>query len=194
MIKRGEAMKKQQQRMQKIIKGGVMLFLGCLLLSMLPTMTFASTPKTFHYVKRIPMPEKQQEYLYGLVRDRGLDYEDTLAVILQESSFDADSIDSGNYGYFQVNRVNHDSLADTLNTKNTPLNPYVNINWGTYMLSSLQEKFEDKGYTGRKLQEAVLSSYNRGENGYKKYGVAEQYMDRHDAALITIQKWMKNSQ
>lgn len=137
------------------------------------------------------MPQKQQSYLYNLVRDRELDYEETLATIMHESSFDSSVVASGNYGYFQINKVNHASLAKALDTANKPLDPYVNMNWGTYMLSNLYAKYEKNGLTGRSLKEAVLSAYNKGESGYKRTGKATKYIEKHDQALAYIQKLMK---
>lgn len=151
----------------------------------------AKTSETFQYVKDIPMSKKEQEYLYQKVVDRDLDYESTLATIFQESSFRSDVVDEGNYGYFQVNRVNHSSLAKTLKTPNTPLDPFVNINWGTYMISNLYQKYEKQGLEGRELLEAVLSAYNKGEGGYSRTGKATKYIEKHDQSLKYIQKLMK---
>jgi len=155
------------------------------------TQTPSSTPKQvqgFVYTDKIPMPYKQQEYLYNLTKKRGLDYKDTLAVIMLESTFRPNVVASNNYGYFQVNKVNHARLAKTLGTKNAPLDPYVNMNWGTFMLAELKTKFEKKGLKGTALKEAMLSAYNRGEGGYKKYGKATHYLNKHSQSLAKINK------
>ncbi|MBP1309287.1 soluble lytic murein transglycosylase-like protein [Paenibacillus sp. 1182] len=150
----------------------------------------AQTPKSFKYVKEIPMPKQEQKYLYQKVKARGLDYEETLATILQESSFHSNVVDSGNYGYFQVNKVNHAYLAQTLKTANKPLDPYINMNWGTYVLSNLYKKYAAKGLKNSELKEAVLSTYNKGEGGYKRTGKATKYIKKHDQSLKYIQKIM----
>lgn len=157
---------------------------------LIPSVAVAGTPSEFEYVEKIPMPLKEQKYLFEKVRDRGLDYEETLATIMQESDFSSSIVDSGNYGYFQINKVNHASLAKTLGTDNDPLDPYVNINWGTYMLSNLYKKYAETGLEGRELKEAVLSAYNKGEGGYKRTGKATKYIKKHDQALAYIQKLM----
>lgn len=128
----------------------------------------------------IAMPKEHQEYLKKLCQQRGLDYKKTLALIRHESNFNPRAVSqTRDYGYFQINISNHKSLAKTLNTKNDPLDPYINMNWGTYLLKNLYDYWRNKGLTGSKLDEAVLSSYNRGINGYKKYGVARQYVARY---------------
>lgn len=142
----------------------------------------------FVYTDKIPMPYKQQEYLYKLTKQRGLDYKETLAVIMLESTFRPNVVASNNYGYFQVNKVNHPRLAKTLGTKNAPLDPYVNMNWGTFMLAELKKKFQKQGLKGTALKEAMLSAYNRGEGGYKKYGKATHYINKHNQSLAKINK------
>ncbi|MFF2531423.1 transglycosylase SLT domain-containing protein [Brevibacillus sp. NPDC058079] len=153
----------------------------------------AKNTYSFQYVQDIPMPKREQEYLFKMVSERGLDYEETLATIFHESSFQSDAVEKGNYGYFQINKVNHASMAKTLKTENKPLDPYININWGTYMLSDLYQKYAKKGLKGRELKEAVLSAYNKGEGGYKETGKATKYILKHDQSLESIKQWMKKA-
>ncbi|WP_245595228.1 transglycosylase SLT domain-containing protein [Fictibacillus gelatini] len=150
--------------------------------------SFAQAKSSSFYSKKIHMSYSQQKYLYQLTRQRGLDYKETLAVILHESSFNPKAYSAGNYGYFQINKVNHRSLAKQLHTKNKPYDPYVNMNWGTYMLSNLTKKYKKKGYRGTKLKEAVLSAYNKGEGGYARTGKATSYIRAHNKALAYIKK------
>jgi soluble lytic murein transglycosylase-like protein len=134
--------------------------------------------KTQIYNPRIPMKKEYQEYLYKLCLQRGLDYKKTLALIKTESSFNPKAHGGNNYGYFQVNKINHASLSKKLRTPNKPYDPYVNINWGTYMLSDLYRYWKNKGIKGRQLDEYVWSSYNRGLNGFKKHGKAYSYINK----------------
>lgn len=139
--------------------------------------------------KNIPMDIKYQVHLYNLTKDRNLDYVKTLAIIKHESSFNPNAIGGGNnYGYMQINRVNHANLSKILKTANAPLNPYINLNWGTYMLEKLYRKFEAQGLTGDKLDRAVWSAYNKGEGGYKRTGEATKYIQKTKADI----KWIEN--
>lgn len=131
------------------------------------------------YIKSLPMPYEHQKYLYEMTKKRGLDYKETLAFIGHESEFNPNAQGANNYGYFQISSVNHSSLASKLGTKVTPFDPYVNINWGTYMISELYKKYGNK--------DAVLSAYNKGEGGYAKTGKATAYIQKHNQVLNKIQ-------
>lgn len=143
----------------------------------------------FEYNPEIPMPKEHQAYLYKLSKERGIDYEKALAIIKHESGFDPNEIsETDDYGYFQVNKINHERLSEALNTPNDPLDPFVNINWGTYLLAELYEKWKEKGYRGNRLDEIVWSCYNRGERGYYENGVATNYVKKVRSALQEIQR------
>jgi hypothetical protein len=140
------------------------------------------------YNANIPMPKEHQEYLYKLCKERGLDFKKTLAVIKHESVFDSNATNATNdYGYFQVNLVNHKALSNKLGTENSPLNPYINMNWGTYMLADLYQHWSKQGYSGQGLDEAVWSSYNKGLTGFKKYGQATEYIYKMNDAIAYIE-------
>lgn len=142
----------------------------------------------FVYNPEIPMPKEHQSYLYKLSKERQIDYAIALAIIKHESGFDPNKISKTNdYGYFQINKINHESLAKTLNTPNDPLDPYININWGTYMLGQLYSKWS-KEYAGKQLHEIVWSCYNLGEFGYKKHGIATKYVKKVNLALEEIKE------
>ena len=125
------------------------------------------------------LPKAHQSYLLKRTKELGLDYQKALAVMKTESGFNPNVISSTNdYGYFQINKINHARLIKTLGSPNTPLDPYVNIDWGTFMLAELYEYWGSKGVTGNELDEYVWSSYNRGLGGFKKYGKVEQYIQK----------------
>lgn len=128
------------------------------------------------------MPYEHQKYLYEMSKKRGLDYKETLAFIGHESEFNPNAKGANNYGYFQISSVNHNQLANALGTKLAPFDPYVNINWGTYMLSELYKKYGNK--------DAVLSAYNKGEGGYAKTGKAVAYIQKHNQVLARINAMM----
>lgn len=142
-------------------------------------------PKSI-YNKNIDMPKSHQEFLYMLCEKRGLNYKKTLAVIQHESGFNPNATNATHdFGYFQVNQVNHATLAQKLHTENNPFNPYINMKWGTYLLSELYKDYESQGYKGQGLDDAVWSSYNKGKAGFYKYGHAEGYIYK---MKISIQK------
>jgi len=141
----------------------------------------------FEYEAEIPMPIAHQEYLYDLCMERGLDYKKALAIIQHESVYNSYIVsDTNDYGYFQINTVNHERLANTLQTANNPLDPYININWGTYMLSDLYEYWSKQGITGDALDVYVWSSYNKGLTGFKKYGPADEYVEKVRVAFEEV--------
>lgn len=140
------------------------------------------------YNPNIPMPKEHQEYLYKLTKKHGLDFKKTLAVIKHESKFDANVVnETHDYGYFQVNQINHPSLSKKLGTPNQPLDPYINMQWGTYMLADLYTYWSQRGYSGQGLDDAVWSSYNRGLGGFKKNGYATEYIQKMKGAIVFVQ-------
>ena len=139
------------------------------------------------YNPEIPMPKEHQEYLYKLCQEYGLEYKKTLAVIQHESVFDPNATNATNdFGYFQINQVNHATLSEKLQTENNPFNPYVNMQWGTHMLSDLYTYWSSKGYHGQGLDDAVWSSYNRGKTGFLENGHAVAYINKMKASIETI--------
>lgn len=144
------------------------------------------------YNHNIPMPKAHQEYLYQLCKERGLDYIKTLAIIKHESKFNPNIINqkTQDYGYFQINIMNHKDLSKKLHTEDNPLNPYVNINWGTHKLAELYQYWKSKGYKGDRLDEAVWSSYNKGIYGFQKHGHAVKYIQKIRESIKEIQEMM----
>lgn len=140
----------------------------------------------FVYIENISFPKEHQEYLYELCIERGLDYLKTLAVLKHESQFDPRAYYKSSYGYMQIHKVNHSNLSKALGTANSPYDPYVNINWGTHMLKNLYDTFTAEGISDEitdgeafsKLDKYVMSAYNRGLGGFKKYGEAVSYLQK----------------
>lgn len=145
--------------------------------------------KNFKYNVKNPLPKKHQEYLYKLCVQRGLDYYKVLAIIKTESNFKPNARSRESYGYFQIAKINHKSFAKTLKTKNAPLDPYVNLNWGTYELSKLYKYWKARGVSGDKLDNYVWSSYNKGLYGFKKKGLATSYIKIVRKNLNIVKKW-----
>ncbi len=151
------------------------------------TLTAAAVTKNGNYYhKKLPLSRMQQLYLYELSIKRKLNYVDMLAFIHHESTFRANARGGKNYGYFQINKINHARLSKVLKTKNAPNDPYVNMNWGTYMISELYTKYKKKGLKGTALKNAVLSAYNKGEGGYARTGLAKAYIKKHNQSLAYV--------
>lgn len=125
------------------------------------------------------MPLEHLLYLEKLCNERNLDFELAIAVIKTESDFNHSIISNKDYGYFQINLVNHEELSKKLNTSIEPLNPYVNINWGTYMLSDILSRWEKiDGLSSSEVERCALSEYNKGYTGFMKHGEATGYISR----------------
>jgi soluble lytic murein transglycosylase-like protein len=143
------------------------------------------------YNSNVPLDKDLQQYLYDLCTERGLDYKMALAIIRHESGFNAKALGGKtNYGLFQINKGNHKALSAALKTENKPFDPRININWGTHILSCLFTKYE-KSYGGEDLLKAVLSAYNRGEGGFKKYGFAKSYIKSYYKNLEVVNSWFE---
>jgi len=111
----------------------------------------------------VPLDTEIQSYIYFLCDAYavdGLDYPLVMAVIEQESRFDADVISATNdYGLMQINAINHDWLSKQLNI-NDFNDPYQNIKAGVFVLKNLFEKYQDTN--------KVLMAYNMGETAANK--------------------------
>ncbi|PLS19632.1 hypothetical protein CVD28_04230 [Bacillus sp. M6-12] len=142
------------------------------------------------YNGNIPLSKDIQSYLYKKAKERGLDLAETLAVMKVESGFNPNAKSSSSYGLFQINGVNHQMLSQKLGTANKPFDPYVNIDWGTYMLSDLYKTFKAKGLSGQELREVVLSSYNKGIGGYQNSGKAYSYINKVNQAQTQMRNYV----
>lgn len=106
------------------------------------------------------MPTDHQDYLYELCGEYGVDFTLVMALIRNESNFTADIVsDTGDYGYMQINKVNHTWLTDTLGVTDFT-DAYQNMRAGVYVLARLFEKYDDTN--------CVLMAYNMGEGGAAK--------------------------
>lgn len=102
------------------------------------------------------MPEEQQEFTYYLCTGYNLDFTLVMALIQNESSFDPSVVSATHdYGYMQINEMNHQWLTDTLGVTNFT-DPYQNIRAGVFVLRKLYERYQDTNM--------VLMAYNMGED------------------------------
>ena len=73
--------------------------------------------------------------------------------------------------------------------------PYINLNWGTYLLSELNEHWVNKGVSNSEgdeilgeLDKYVLSSYNKGLGGFNKHGYAKKYLKLVEERYLSLFK------
>ena len=89
------------------------------------------------------MPEEQQEFTYYLCTGYNIDFTLVMALIQNESSFDPAVVSETNdYGYMQINQINHQWLTDTLGVTDFT-DPYQNIRAGVFVLRKLFERYQD---------------------------------------------------
>lgn len=105
----------------------------------------------------IPLSEEMQQYIYNKCAEYGIvdNYELVLAMIWNESNFNANAISStDDYGLMQINKCNHKWLSKKLGINNF-LDPKQNVDAGIYMLSGVLHKYGNV--------DLALMAYNRGE-------------------------------
>ena len=83
----------------------------------------------------VPLERPLQDRLFDLCEEYGVPVEMALAVMEQESRFQADVVsEGGDQGLFQINPVNNDWLQETLGLDDI-MEPTQNMEAGIYMLS-----------------------------------------------------------
>lgn len=111
----------------------------------------------FRYIEELGIDRDEQEIIYLLSKDYGISYTLVLGLIDVESGFQNDIIsETGDYGLFQVNKINHGRLTEILGVEDF-LESTENIRAGMYILADLFDKYEDTA--------KVLMAYNMGEAG-----------------------------
>lgn len=126
------------------------------------------------------MPEEQQEFVFYLCSGYNLDFTLVMALIQHESSFDPNVISSTNdYGYMQINAINHDWLTKTLAVTDYT-DPYQNIRAGVFVLRKLFERYQDTNM--------VLMAYNMGENGASRLWEKGIFETDYTESILTIQE------
>ena len=122
------------------------------------------------WYRDVPLSESLQEYTAYICGQYGVDYDIVLAVMAIESDFKEDiiSADGQDYGIMQINRVNHDWLADMGLTN--MLDARQNIKAGVHILADLLERYEGD-------YEMALRAYNCGVSGANRGG-GRSYADK----------------
>lgn len=126
------------------------------------------------------MPEEQQEFTYYLCTGYNIDFSLVMALIQNESSFNPETISKTNdYGYMQINRVNHLWLMETLGITDFT-DPYQNIRAGVFVLRKLFERYEKTNM--------VLMAYNLGENSAARLWGKGIYSTDYTEKVLICQK------
>ena len=104
------------------------------------------------------LSEELQEFTYYMCRAYYIDFDFAMALMLSESSFNADAVsqDGHDFGLMQIRDCNNDWLKEELGVTDM-LNPYENIRAGLYILRGLFEKYNDSS--------KVVMAYKMGEYG-----------------------------
>lgn len=125
------------------------------------------------------MPEEQQEFTYYLCSGYNIDFALVMALIQNESCFDPAAISTTNdYGYMQINKMNHQWLTDALGVTNFT-DPYQNIRAGVFVLRKLFERYQDTNM--------VLMAYNMGEDGAARLWEKGIYSTDYTEKILSYQ-------
>lgn len=128
----------------------------------------------------INLDENIQEFIYLLCDGYNIDYSFVLALIDQESSFTINAVsNTGDYGLFQINEINHEELKRTLGIEDIS-DPYENSRAGMFILRKLFEKYEEPS--------KVLMAYNMGETGAKILWDKEVFSTTYTDKVLKLQK------
>lgn len=128
----------------------------------------------------INLDENIQEFIYLLCDGYNIDYSFVLALIDQESSFTVNAVsNTGDYGLFQINEINHEELKKTLGIKDIN-DPYENSRAGMFILRKLFEKYEEPS--------KVLMAYNMGETGAKILWDKDVFSTTYTDKVLELQK------
>lgn len=132
----------------------------------------------------VPLGTDVQAFTFYLCKAYDIDFNFAMAVMQQESGFQADAVSlGGDYGLMQISSVNHGWLSDELGITDF-LDPYSNIKAGLYILRNLFQKYE--------TPEKVLMAYNMGETGAKVLWNQGIYETDYTRSVLQIQNNFEN--
>lgn len=149
--------------------------------------TVTPEPETAYTYYDVPLDDSLQEYAQDLCAEYGFPrYDIIVALIGHESSYrEAVVSRTDDYGYMQINAVNHEWLKEELGVTDI-LDGRQNIRSGIYILQGLYHKYGDIGL--------ALMAYNCGERGAEllwEDGVFSTNYSRsiqQEAAELTVRK------
>ena len=128
----------------------------------------------------VPMDEDLQEFVFYLSKAYSIDFTLVMAMIQQESGFQADVISgSDDYGLMQINKINHPYITETLGITDF-LEPYNNVRSGMFILRNLFDKYENPS--------KVLMAYNMGETGASRLWEQGIFESNYSKSVLQIQQ------
>lgn len=126
-----------------------------------------------------PLPRDLQDYIFTLCDQKNIQPSLVIAIIEQESDFQADLISTTNdYGLMQINACNHERLSKAHGITDF-LDAKQNILAGVVMLSDLFCKYDDP--------HALMMAYNMGEAGAGK--ARANGIMATDYSRSVVEKW-----
>lgn len=142
------------------------------------TIPIVTEPEKPYYFD-VPLPYEIQDYIRENCEEYDVPMELVIAMIEHESSFRADVISKTNdYGYMQINTINHEWLSETLGVSNF-LNPYENILCGIYIISGHLEKTDGN-------IELALMRYNCGATGARRLWEQGIYSTSYSRSIMIL--------
>lgn len=133
----------------------------------------------------VPLDEEIQEFVYYLSKGYCVDWLFVMAIIQQESNYQADAISTTNdYGLMQINKINHEYITETIGVTDF-LDPYQNVRAGLWIIRNLFEKYDDPCM--------VLMAYNMGEAGAAVLWDQGIYETNYSKSVLTIQEELQRS-
>lgn len=142
------------------------------------TMPIVTEPEKPYYFD-VPLSYEIQDYIREKCEEYDVPMELVIAMIEHESSFRADVISKTNdYGYMQINTINHEWLSETLGVSNF-LDPYENILCGIYIISGHLEKTDGN-------IELALMRYNCGATGARRLWEQGIYSTSYSRSIMTL--------
>ena len=132
----------------------------------------------------VPLSTELQKTIRELCTEYDVPYEMVLAVIEQESCFEADADNGSCVGYMQINRINSQWLNEEIGVTDLN-NSEQNVTAGIWMLGRLFGKYEDWNM--------ALTAYNHGESGAeRKYFSKGQTSCEYSKKVQTnYEKWVQ---
>lgn len=126
------------------------------------------------------MPEEQQEFTYYLCKGYNVDFSLVMGLIQTESGFDPSIVSTTHdYGYMQINRINHQWLRDVLGVTDFT-DPYENVRAGVFVLRKLFERYQDTNM--------VLMAYNMGEDAAARLWEKGVYSTNYTEKVLNSQR------
>ena len=127
----------------------------------------------------VPLSNEFQDYIRETSEQYNVPMELVLAMIEKESSFRPSVISGSNdYGYMQINIINHEWLTETLGVTDF-LDPYQNVLCGIHIIAGHLEKTDGD-------VELALMRYNCGATGAKRLWDKGVYSTSYSRSIMAL--------